>query len=118
VNDTRWDAQRAEQRLVDRRRQAVRIGALVGVVVGVIACIAMNRIYYGNTVRWGERSPLVDIVATIVFFPIVFTLNMSYTGMPLHDAPLPLLYLICLLLATLEGMAIGKLISLRYRARS
>lgn len=111
------DMQVAEERRADRRRRAIRIGATVGLVLGVLACVALNRIYWGNTVRWGERSPAVDVVATILFFPVVFTLNLSYTGRPLHDAPLSLLYVICLGLAILEGVAIGALVSLRHRAR-
>ncbi|MHB8646537.1 MAG: hypothetical protein ACYDAR_12185 [Thermomicrobiales bacterium] len=111
------DAELAQANLEDKRRRAVKIGALVGLVLGILACVAVNRIYYGGTVDWSEQQLLTNIVITTVLFPVVFTLNMSYTGRPLHDAPLPVLLLLCLLLAVLEGAAIGKLISLLFRAR-
>ncbi|MCA1667494.1 MAG: hypothetical protein LC793_08905 [Thermomicrobia bacterium] len=58
MSEVRRDAERAEGRLDDRRRRAVTIGAIVGLVLGVVACVAMNRIYYGGTVRWGNAHPL------------------------------------------------------------
>ncbi len=92
------------------------LGAIVGIVLRALACIALNRIHYGNTVRCGGRSPLVDIVAAALFVPTVFTLNLSYTGRPLHGAPLTVLDLMCALLSIFEGTAIGKMIPLRFGA--